>query len=166
MILIEYDNGMDQQPATPHPVSSAFLLAQLGAHAAARFAHRIAALELSPPLAGVLRLVAREPGISQRALARRLGAAPSRVVALVDELEGRELVSRRRSEKDRRVHELRLTPSGETVLSDLSAAAREHDEEITAALTDDERRELRRLLGRLADASGLAPGVHPGYRRL
>lgn len=152
--------------ATPPPASSAFLLAQLGAHAAERFAERLASLDLTPPLAGVLRFVARQPGISQRALARHLGAAPSRVVGLVDELENRGLVTRFRSEQDRRVHELRLTAEGESMLTELSALARAHDREITAALTADERRELRRLLGQVADACGLAPGVHPGYRRL
>lgn len=157
---------MTDARATSQPRSSAFLLAQLGAHAAARFAERLAPLDLTPPLAGVLRLVAREPGVSQRALARHLGAAPSRVVGLVDELEDRGLVARSRSEQDRRVHELRLTVEGEGVLTELSAVARAHDREITATLTADERRELRRLLGQLADACGLAPGVHPGYRRL
>lgn len=161
-----YDNGMADPGATAHPIGSAFLLAQLGAHAADRFAERIAELELTPPLAGVLRLVAREPSLNQRALARRLGAVPSRVVTLVDDLEHRGLLTRTRSDHDRRVHELRLTPAGTRLLGELSGVAAAHDREITAALDADESRELRRLLTKLADACGLAPGVHPGYRNL
>lgn len=156
---------MDEPGANPHPIGVAFLLAQLGAHAAERFAERLTDLDLTPPLAGVIRLVGREPAMSQRALAHRLGAAPSRVVALVDELEQRELLRRGRSHSDRRVHELQLTPGGQQVLEQLSAVARAHDEELTAPLDDDARRELRRLLTRLVDANDLAPGVHPGYHK-
>src|ERR1700759_5437185 len=71
---------------------SAFLLAQLGAHAAARFADRIASLDLTPAQAGLLRLIAREPGQSQQAIAGQLGTPASRLVLLVDELEGRGLI--------------------------------------------------------------------------
>jgi hypothetical protein len=56
---------------------SAFLLAQLGAHATTLFAERIAPLDLTPPQAGFLRLVAAEPGSSQQAIASRLGMTAS-----------------------------------------------------------------------------------------
>ncbi len=65
----------------------AFLLAQLGAHAAGRFAERIAGLDLTPAQAGLLRLVARTPGRSQRELAGDLGMPPSRFVPFADKLE-------------------------------------------------------------------------------
>jgi len=66
------------------PTGVAFLLAQLGAHGAARFAERLTVLRLRPAHAGILRLIAAEPGLNQRELAVRLRAVPSRVVALVD----------------------------------------------------------------------------------
>lgn len=157
---------MIETGATPHPTGSAFLLAQLGGHAAERFAERIAAQDLTPAQAGVLRLVGREPALSQRDLAARLGASPSRVVALVDGLEHRSLLSRTRSEHDRRVHELRLTADGQRVLSVLAAVARAHDDEICGALDPEERHQLRDLLGKVADSLGFVPGVHPGYRHL
>jgi DNA-binding MarR family transcriptional regulator len=74
----------------------AFLLAQLGAHAAAAFAGRIRPLELTPPQAGVLRRLAQAPGQSQRGLADALGMHAPRLVALIDELEDRGLVARDR----------------------------------------------------------------------
>ena len=157
---------MAETDATSHPAGAAFLLAQVGAHAARRFAERLAALELAPPHAGALRLLAREPGMSQRTLGERLGAAPSRIVALVDDLENRGLITRERSSHDRRVHELRLTADGKSLLDELANVASAHDQEVTAPLTADERRQLRRLLTKLADASGLTPGVHPGYQRV
>ena len=146
------------------PAGTAFLLAQLGAHAAARYGARVAALDLTPAQTGLLRLVMTEPGLSQRDLARRLGVGPSTVVALVDGLEARGLLERRRSPTDRRHHALHLTEGGTRTMTEIRTIAVDHDADITAALDDDERRALATLLRRVADQQGLRPGVHPGYR--
>ncbi len=145
--------------------SVAFLLAQVGAHAAARFAERLAPLGLAPQHAGVLRLLASEQGSSQRALAERLGTLPSRLVALVDELESRGLVERRDDPADRRSWALHLTPAGRATLSDVGRVAREHGAALCAGLDEGERRQLGQLLRRIADEQGLTPEVHPGFRR-
>ncbi len=145
---------------------NAFLLAQLGAHATGRYAERIAKLDLTPAHTGVLRLAAQRPGLSQQALATMLGVLPSKVVALVDDLEGKHLLERRRSATDRRHHELHLTEQGERVLAEVRKVARQHELDITAALTEEERRQLLELLSKVADQQGLTPGVHPGYRNL
>jgi DNA-binding MarR family transcriptional regulator len=143
----------------------AFLLAQLGAHATERFAERIAALDLSPAQAGLLRAVAREPGRSQQAVAEQLGVQPSRFVALVDELEQRGAVERRRNATDRRLYALHLTAQGELLMRDVGQAGQAHENDICAALSPADRATLRELLQRVADQQGLTPGVHPGYRR-
>lgn len=150
--------------AAPSPRGTAYLLSQLGILAAGRFGELLEPQGLTPPEAGVLRLLARAGGISQRALAERLGTAPSRVVVLVDGLEGKGLVSRKRSETDRRNHELHLTDAGTATLGRLRGIAEEHESDVLAGLTRAERDELRRLLGKLADHHGLDPEVHPGYR--
>jgi DNA-binding MarR family transcriptional regulator len=144
----------------------AFLLAQLGAYAAERFGERAAALDFSRPQAGLLRLISREPGQSQQAVARRLGTPPSRLVALVDGLEERGLIERRRNPGDRRNYALHLTAAGERAMADLSQAAMEHEHAVAAPLTQAERAQLSALLAKLAAAHGLVPGVHPGYRDL
>ncbi len=48
-------------------------------------------------------------GQSQQAIAEAIGAPPSRMVAIVDELEQRGLIERRPHPSDRRVHALYLT---------------------------------------------------------
>lgn len=144
----------------------AFLLTQLGTHAAGRFGERVAELDLTPPMTGVLRLIAHEPGRSQQSLAAVLGVLPSKVVALVDDLEYRGLIERRRNPRDRRLHALHLTEAGRTTTARLRQVAETHEAEVLAPLDADEREQLGRLLSRLADAHGLQPGVHPGYRRL
>ena len=144
----------------------AFLVAQLGAYAAERFGERAAALDFTRPQAGLLRLISREPGQSQQAVARRLGTPPSRLVALVDDLEQRGLIERRRNPGDRRNYALHLTAAGEQAMADLSQASLEHEQAIAAPLTAAERAQLSKLLGKLAAAHGLVPGIHPGYRNL
>jgi DNA-binding MarR family transcriptional regulator len=145
---------------------SAFLLAQLGAYAAGRFAERIAELDLTPPQTGLIRAIAAQPGRSQQALATLLGTPPSRLVTLVDGLDERGLVERRRNPDDRRLHALHLTEEGEKLLRRIGEVARAHDEEICGALEPQEREALRALLATLAAEHDLTPGVHPGYRRL
>lgn len=165
-------------PATEQPPDSegdipgrrgggvAFLLTQLGTHAAGRFAQRIAALDLTPPQAGLLRAIGERGGSSQQELATRLGLLPSRVVGFIDNFEQRGLVRRQRSSTDRRQYALELTDDGRAVLAELGQLARGHECDITATLSDDERRQLGTLLTRIAAAQGLTPGVHPGYRQL
>jgi DNA-binding MarR family transcriptional regulator len=144
--------------------SVAFLLAQVGAAAAARFGERAASIDISRPQAGLLRALAASEPTSQQALATHLSLGPSRLVVLIDELEQRKLVERRPDPSDRRVYALGLTPAGRELGERLTKIAREHDQEFCAALDDGERQRLRLLLEKLADAHGLTPGVHPGYR--
>ncbi|MBB5159239.1 MarR family winged helix-turn-helix transcriptional regulator [Saccharopolyspora phatthalungensis] len=153
--------------AGPHPQEgAAFLLAQLGAHAAELFAQRIARSDLTPAQAGLLRLLARTPGRSQRELADVLGMPPSRFVPFVDDLERRGLLERRKNPSDRRLYALFLTNDGTELLSRLRVEAAAHEEQICAALTPSEHQKLTGLLRRLAQQQGLSPGVHPGYRSM
>lgn len=145
---------------------SAFLLTQLGTHCAQAFARRIGELDLTPPQTGLLRAVAQAPGSSQQALAELLGTPATRLVALVDGLEERGLVERRRNPADRRLHAVHLTNAGTALLRDIGRVAREHDEAVLASLDADERARLHDLLSKLAADRGLTPGVHPGYRTL
>jgi DNA-binding MarR family transcriptional regulator len=144
----------------------AFLLAQLGAHAASRFGERLVALELTPPDAGILRLLRVAAGISQQELSTKLQIHPSRLVAILDNLEKRKLVERKPNANDRRLYSLHLTKNGGEILERIGRVAREHQDALLAALSAEEREHLTGLLHRIADQQGLAHGVHPGYQRL
>jgi DNA-binding MarR family transcriptional regulator len=144
----------------------AFLLSQLGHRSASVFADLIAAIDLTPPHAGILRAIASEPGRSQQALSGQLGLLPSRVVAYVDELEDRGYVERRRNPDDRRLHALHLTASGRKIMAKIGELARQHERLMTAGLDTKQRDTLRRLLSVVAEHQGLTPHVHPGFRTL
>jgi len=154
---------------TPKPMEMsqpAFLLAQLGAHAAVQFAERLAALTLTPPDAGILRMLRARPGLSQQELAGLLRIHPSRLVAILDNLEQRRYVVRKPNPDDRRLYSLHLTSEGEGVLKQIGEVAKKHQEALLAALNRAERDQLAALLARIADEQGLTRGVHPGYQRM
>lgn len=152
----------ETRPVKP-PSGVALLLSQLGALSSARFAARLKGLGLTPAHMGVLRVVGQNPGLNQQEVAQRLGAAPSRVVKLVDELEERGLVTRTRSDQDRRNYLLHTNADAADTLAAARAAAAEHDAEITAALSPEEVEQLRDLLAKLSDGLGMPLGAHPGY---
>jgi DNA-binding MarR family transcriptional regulator len=145
--------------------SPAFLLAQVGAHAAGKFAERLSAINLSPPHAGILRVVHTSAGISQQSLAEHLRILPSRLVVLIDELEERGMVERRADPTDRRSYALHLTNNGRDTKA-IGRVARDHQDALLASLSTQERDLLASLLLRVAEQQGLRPGVHPGFARL
>lgn len=145
---------------------AAFLLAQVGAHAAMKFGDRLKKLKLAPQHAGILRILAMTPAITQQSLAKTLGIVPSRLVALIDEMESAGLVERRANRDDRRRYALHLTEKGRSTLESIGRVAREHGQDLMGALSAEEQKQLASLLQRIADEQGLTHAVHPGYRAL
>lgn len=150
-----------RSPAGPGD-SVAFLLSKVGFDAARRFAARLAPLGLEPRHVGLLRAVAAAEGKSQQVLGQQLRITPSRMVALVDDLERRGLAERRPNPADRRAHALHLTADGCRLLDRALQAAAEHENELCADLDPSERRQLAALLRRLAAGQDLPIGTHPG----
>jgi len=80
---------------------------------------------------------------------------------VVDKLERRNLLQRRRSQEDRRVLYAELTPEGETLIQ---AAFAEHAAllgDLMTSLTRGEKREAAALLGRLRQAADAHPDGDP-----
>ena len=149
-----------------HRDSTAFLLSQVGAHAASMFGERLKKLRLSRPQSGILWNLSFTPSMTQRQLAARLRIVPSRLVALLDDLESRSLIQRRRNPDDRRRHSLHLTEKGRATVKLILEISDEHQKDLLAVLSDEEQSKLGELLHRVAAQQGLTPGVHPGYTRL
>ncbi len=142
--------------------SPAFLLGQLGSHSAYRFAELLAPLGLRPPQYGTLRILEANDGQSQQQLCEALGIHRNVMVGLVDDLEKRELVERRRHPVDRRAHAVHLLPAGREMIARAAAIALALDTEMLSALTPQERPVLIDMLQRVAVGNGLTPGIHPG----
>jgi DNA-binding MarR family transcriptional regulator len=143
----------------------AFLLVQLGAHAAGLFAERLAPLGLEPRHVGMLTQLAANEGKAQQAIGELIGLNPTQMVFLVDELEHRGLVERRRNPADRRSYSLYLTEPGRAMLAAVQEAAKAHQDSLGGSLTADEREQLTALLRRVAAGQGLTEQSLPGIRR-
>jgi DNA-binding MarR family transcriptional regulator len=155
------DRARSQDSSEPEPFHAVgFLLSSLGHAIAAQFSARLAPLELEPRQFALLRHVALREGGSQQAIGERLGIPPSRMVALVDELEARELLERRPSPSDRRAHALHLAPAGRRLLARATKLAAAYEAELTQDLDADERARLLAQLERIAQRLGVPPGVH------
>ena len=143
---------------------ASFLLSQLGARSAHEFATSLAPLGIRPSHFGLLMHLSEDEGQSQQRLADALGIHRNAMVGLVDDLQDRGLVERRRHPTDRRAYALHLTAAAHDLLANAQRAADEQDRQLLAGIEESERGQLVALLQRLADHLGLLPGVHPGLR--
>lgn len=157
----------DAVPGADRPLAgrATFLLSQLGFHIAQAFAARLAPLGIAPNHFGLLTHLERGEGSTQQQLADALGIHRKVMVGLLDDLEQRGLVERRRHPDDRRAHAIHLTRAAGALLPRARAIADQHEGEVLAALDAAERAHLIAMLQRLADHTGNTEGVHPGLRR-
>ena len=107
-------------------------------------------LEITPPRFTALVIVGANPGISQTTLGNVLGIARSGAMALTDWFESRELVERRPNPGDGRAWGLRLTRRGERVVARMKRSVAAEDQRRAAVLRPPERKQLLRLLNKLA----------------
>jgi len=78
----------------------------------------------------ILELISSNAGINQIQLSGALGIERARLVALLDELQGLDLLVRKRSVTDRRSHELHLTAVGDTLLREANVLITAHEERL------------------------------------
>jgi MarR family transcriptional regulator, lower aerobic nicotinate degradation pathway regulator len=94
---------------------------------------------------------------AQRELSELLGIHASDMVALVEDLEQRELISRSADPVDRRRNLVRLTPAGRKLVRQATAYSRRVHRELLAELSTEERDVVRDLMDR-----ALAAGARSG----
>jgi DNA-binding MarR family transcriptional regulator len=155
------------KPSSKFPeLGVAFLLSQVGAHAAARYAEQIATLKIKPYHSGILRILGNGAGLTQQSLCDLLGMFPSRLVGLLDELQKMKLVERRESPADRRTYALHLTKAGRDMLSEIGKVAQLVEKDICCTLNQKEQALMKELLTRIVTQQKITPAVHPGYRQM
>lgn len=145
----------------------AFVLGRLHRHARAVTEEQLAGVGLSLRDYATLVHVDELEQASQQQVADRAQMDRSDLVKLLDSLEARELITRRRDPDDRRRHVLALTAGGRVALRRGTVASRRATDAAFAALSSTELRTLHRLalkaLGEpvaFADIDAAGPASH------
>jgi MarR family transcriptional regulator, lower aerobic nicotinate degradation pathway regulator len=139
--------------------STTFLLKRLGFAAKERGFKAYEELGLHPYHYAILLALDEGGHETQGAIADALGYDRGQLVGLLDELEERKLIERRRDPDDRRRHLVQMTAEGKRTLARLRTVARELEDDFLEPLSAAERGKLHALLLKLAEKhqAGRAP---------
>jgi DNA-binding MarR family transcriptional regulator len=113
------------------------------------FLAAVADFELTQKQAASLWLIQANPGVSQVEVATALGMDRATMMALIDRLEDRSFLIRKRSTVDRRRQELYLTPLGQSTLRKCKSRVAGHEQKFRAMFTASELASLVDALKKL-----------------
>jgi MarR family transcriptional regulator, lower aerobic nicotinate degradation pathway regulator len=141
-----------QQVCLPRELlaSPLFLLGRVGFGVKSEVVERFEAAGFSAYSYGVLALLEEGSRETQATIADTLKIDRSQLVGILDELEERGLVERRRDPNDRRRHLVSLTAAGKRQLTAFRKLAAQIEEEFLGPLSAAERMTLQALLLRVA----------------
>lgn len=113
--------------------------------------HQAREIGLTGPQVSTLKILEVVGELSLTELSERMSARNSTVTGIVDRMERDGLVSRERSSTDRRVVIIRATDKGKEIARGVPLGAMEIFSTALSSLGQADRRELRRILGELAE---------------
>jgi DNA-binding MarR family transcriptional regulator len=118
------------------------------------FRRRLAGRGLTPDQFTILRwlIEAGPAGLTQRELAELMCSDANTITSLLDRMQARGLVARQPHESDRRANRIRPRPAGRRLCEKLRPIAVGLQEEVLAALTDEQQAQLLEGLALLGDA--------------
>jgi MarR family transcriptional regulator, lower aerobic nicotinate degradation pathway regulator len=131
--------------------STTFLLKRLGYAAKERGMDAYERENVHPYHYAILLALDEGGHETQGAIADTLGYDRGQLVGLLDELEERGLIERRRDPDDRRRHLVQMTADGKRKLRRLRALAGDLEDDFLAPLSAAEREQLHTLLLKLAE---------------
>ena len=157
--------GPDDQPPTSEPLPAlAGRLGYLLKHAQLRLSEltgsAMAPFGITGRQCAVLIAIDSQAPLSQQEVAGRLGVDRTTMVLLIDELENKRLVQRRRDPHDRRKNVVVLTDAGRTTLREASSAGDEAERLFLGPLSGDEAAQLRQALRAIAFPAPVEPVSH------
>ena len=112
----------------------------------------VAGLDLTQKQTATLWLINANPGVSQVSLAASLGMDRATMMSVVDRLEDRNFLVRRRSTADRRRQELYLTAAGQGILRKVKARIAAHERRFIDCFKPAELAALMSALAKIARA--------------
>ena len=145
---------VDLSPDAPEPLreSIAFLVTRIHQRMHREFLVVLEPLRIEPRDFGALTALQATGPTSQAELARHMGVSGASMVQIVDDLESRGLLERRRLATDRRTQVLHLLPEVPEVLAEASRLARLHARSLLGDLSKSNAERLVVLMQRLVTA--------------
>lgn len=142
-----------------------YLLHRTGAVLGPPVSAALQPLELTLPAMVCMKILSVFPGMSNAELARANNITPQSMNTVVKALQYRGLVTRPASVPSGRALPTQLTREGKTLLKRAEAAVAVAEDQVLADLTTAQRRDLKRLLGKIG-GSAVIPGADiPALRR-
>ncbi|MEU1587266.1 MarR family winged helix-turn-helix transcriptional regulator [Micromonospora sp. NPDC005710] len=146
---------MSAQPLDSSAHRSGALLDHLARRMRLRSESVLAPLGLRPRHLVALTVLRAGGGTGQQALATILEMDSTNIVGLLNDLETKQLIERRRSPEDRRRHVVELTEDGAKRLSEAECALAGAEDEVLGALDPAERETLYELLSRASSGTSV-----------
>ncbi|MEJ8566476.1 MarR family winged helix-turn-helix transcriptional regulator [Elongatibacter sediminis] len=119
--------------------------------ATARYFKEYMGDDFRPGFFTTLSLIEKNPGLTQKALAAAIRRDTSTLVPFLNKLEELGWAERRRSQADKRAHELYLTPAGHRQAARFDTKVRALEARLAEELGSRQAQQLRRLLRELDD---------------
>ena len=104
-----------------------------------------------PAQAGCLRIIGKHESITQRDLGEALQVSPAALTTMLQRIERQGLIERWPDEIDQRLMRIKLTDDGKSLTAKFREAHREYIDATITPLSEQDRRELSRLLDLLGD---------------
>jgi len=149
MVAMETITG--QRRASDLELHLGYWLRRVSNHVSGAFARALQRRRTSVAEWVMLCHVQERPGITPGGLAEALDLTRGAVSKVIDKLEAKNWIARSTKPGDNRVQLLSLTRWGNRILPQLADIADQNDREFLDGLEADERANLRRLLGKLAE---------------
>lgn len=131
------------------------LIRRLNQISMALFAEETAPLDLTSVQYAALNMIEQVPGIDQASLSDMIAFDKTTIVKVLDRLVEKGLITRTRSETDRRVNHLHATAKGSQVLKEIHPMLDRSDKRILAPLNAAEQRTFMELLTRLVQVNNI-----------
>lgn len=109
--------------------------------------------DITPVQYAALSAIAALPGIDQGTLAGQIAFDRATITGVLDRLEAKDLITRHKSQRDRRARELIISTKGQTVLDQIRPGVEAAQRHMTSGLSAAENSELMRLLRKAVESA-------------
>lgn len=131
------------------------LIRRLNQISMALFAEETSPLDLTSVQYAALNMIEQVPGIDQASLSDMIAFDKTTIVKVLDRLVDKGLITRTRSETDRRINHLNATTKGSQVLKEIHPMLDRSDKRILAPLSAADQRTFMELLTRLVQVNNI-----------